>query len=567
MQTAMLIDLRLKVERRICMTREGLLSELIDTILVHDINLEKKSQMLIRKNGITTSCNYGSLEQMKKIQRIFEICFHIDDKDYKKYFPADKLKLRKEVIIEKALLYFKKREIDYVVLIQPYCQNSEEFERYLLYAICHYLIPVSFCILKTETEKKPNKYDDITVQYHDALRSIKIMLEQFQLRYLMQSTIPTQEIVDRTYIHRELCNYKIPLQISELSLQLPFIPSWEPDYVSIYKGLDKKKDFAKKFQQKMQEKNEFDLLVEGFIPISSDSNEESIQIESLISESDSYQYPLVSSSMFFDQFYALSYSYYTKLNKTIIIEKYPDVHSHEELKQAIAAKASKDICAYYENQIKIKYHEIMHYINAVLNGIMNIDLCELLNMNPTDKALCEAALSAFAIPSDDVFYTIEKYSKNQTEMLLQAYHSLQGGLSSFLNHINISGLHFAYQFTEILKGEDLTEHIEIVKRFLSSDELANAVSIQEEKSDENGEKHIAEKSSKQTEYEPYEVTESNHRYNSLFIGMKNAFSKYYQQLLNPNPDVDPFHENSCKDVHLEDPDYPQINPDNLSFFK
>lgn len=70
------------------MTREGLLSELIDSILVHDINLEKKSQMLIRKKGITTSCNYGSLEQMKKIQRIFEICFHIDDKDYENYFPV-----------------------------------------------------------------------------------------------------------------------------------------------------------------------------------------------------------------------------------------------------------------------------------------------------------------------------------------------------------------------------------------------------------------------------------------------------------------------------------------------
>lgn len=221
------------------MTREELLCNLIKDILVYDINIDKRSQILFKGNGITTYCNYGSAQQLMKVQSIFILCFQIENPEYEQRFPPDKLGLKKETIIKNALLYFNNIGIDFDKQIRTVCNNEHEFENILLKAIVDYLIPVAF--YKSPKDKKPSKYDVIDKYFGEALRNLKIDLVRFRSLHLFHLSVPSLEFIDSTLMHKELCNYKILFCITELNLKFSYVPKWEPDYIEIPQKLHKRK--------------------------------------------------------------------------------------------------------------------------------------------------------------------------------------------------------------------------------------------------------------------------------------------------------------------------------------
>lgn len=401
------------------MTREDLLNNLIDNILFHDINIEKNSNKLVKGNGITTYCNYGSAEQLKKIRTIFILCFQIDNPNYEQYFPPDKFRLNKEAIIKNALLYFKNNGIDFDKQIRAVCDDAHEFETILLKAIVDYIIPAAFKI--SSIEDQPNKFNKIDKYFEDALRRIKIDLAQYHSLHLFRTSVPSLEFIDSNWKHKELCNYKILFSITELHLKCHYVPKWEADFIEIPQKLDKRKQSFEMFLDKQEKKSPFERLVEGFIPLS-DDNMPSFQLDDISfgSDTDPIKYPLSDEITYYCNFFLPEYEYCTFLNPDIIQKDYPQVKDHASLKAAIAEQATKDISDYYKNRIKEKYREIAQYISFVISCLMRFDLSELINLNPTNMENCKIALSAFHIDPDEVFSVISEYKTDQTAMLLQA---------------------------------------------------------------------------------------------------------------------------------------------------
>lgn len=547
------------------LSRSDLLGDLIDEILVHDINYEKKTDSLIKKNGITTFCNYGSAKQLKKLQLIISRCFHIDDKEYEHCFPNGKFGLSKEIIIQKALLYFKKHGVDFTTQIKSVCQDEQEFDNIILHAINDFLIPTAFLPVENKNDKNAEptfgKFDDIHDYFEEALRNLKIMLVKFRSMRMFQSSDPSYEIIDCEYKHKEQCNYKVLLNITDLKLNLHYVPKWEPDYVEIPQNVYRKMKDCNDFLDRLEQKTPFDKLMEGFISLLPDNTDQSFQLEDIVFESDTdpIRYPLSPVNMYYSRFYPVVFEYITYFDEKTVEKEYPGISTHEELKSAVAIKASKDIKAYLLKKIKAKYIEIAHYIESVLDALMHADLNELINMHPNNKEICDKTFDAFHLPAEEIYTIISGYEIEQSAVLLRAYHSLQSGLFSFLRTLQESGLHFAFKFQEYLDVEHLAAHKDIVYRFLTSDSLANAVSIQQNEPNEITDQKKQEKTYEQIARDYMKINDINHRYNGLFIGFKTVLSEYYTQLNNPDPERDPFKGCDCTDPYIQDPDHPRNN--------
>lgn len=544
------------------MNRVDLLGGLIDQILVHDINFEISTNSLKKGNGLTTYCNYGSKEQLKKYRHIFTLCFHIDDPKNKHCFPEDQFGLSKESIIQKALSYFSDRGIDFKSQIKSVCKDEQEFENAILYAINDFLIPAAFHPLVNKTDSGDalsfDKFDNIYSYYEDAIRRIKIILIKFRSLRMLQNSEPVCEIIDSVYKNRDLCNYIVPLRISDLDL--PYVPKWEPDIVFIPQKPIAIPQHSIDNLNKIEQMTEFDKMVEGFIPLLSNNNDPPLAIKDIVFQSDSdpirYLLSEDKDKVYYSQLYPEEYHYITHLDEESIIKEYPDVSTHEELKKAIAKKASKDIKDSFENRIKGAYENRAHYIEEVLEKLMKCDLNELINMNPTNKEKCDNALCSFNLPADEIYKVIEDYEKEQSAVLLRVYHSLQGGLSLFLRNLKFVGLHFALIFNDYLDDKALTEHKKIVDRFITSSNLSDVVAAQKNKPDDITKQHEQEKTLEQSMISIMEINEHNHRYNDLFIKLKEVLSEYYEQLQHPDPNRDPFREIDFTNSYFHDPDFP-----------
>ena len=545
--------------------REEYLDGLFRDILVPNLHYERGTGSIIKGNGITTYCNYGSAGQLKKIRLIFSICFHIDEKKYEHCFPNDKFGLSKEIIIQKALLYFKKHGVDFTTQIKSVCQNEQEFDNIIFHAINNYLIPVAFLPVENTMNKDApptfKKSDNIYSYYCNAIRNIKIMLVKFRSMRMFQSSGPSYEIIDCVYKHKELCNYKVLLNITDLKLDLHYVPKWEPDYVEIPQNVYRKMKDCNDFLDRLEQKTPFDKLMEGFISLLPDNTDPSFQLEDIVFESDTdpIRYPLSPDNVYYSRFYPVVFEYITHFDENSVEKEYPGISTHEELKSAVAIKASKDIKAYLYKKIKAKYTEIAHYIESVLDALLHTDLNELINMHPNNKEICDKTFDAFHLPAEEIYTIISGYEAEQSAVLLRAYHSLQRGLSSFLRTLQESGLHFAFKFQEYLDVEHLAAHKDIVYRFLTSDSLANAVSIQQNEPNEITDQKKQEKTYEQIARNYMKINDINHRYNGLFIGFKTVLSEYYTQLNNPDPERDPFKGCDCTDTYIQDPDHPRNN--------
>lgn len=548
------------------LTRINLLLELIDNILVHDINYEKKTDTLKRKNGATTYCQFESAEQLKKFRRIFFICFHIDDADYQRYFPENKFGLCKKTIIQKALTYFRERGIDFISLIKAVCKDEKEFEEKILDAINDFLLPTAFLPVKSKEDKNAppsfGKYDIIYSYYEEALRNIKITLVKFRSLRMLQFSAPTCEIIDSVYKHREQCNYKVLINLSDLKLDLHYVPKWEPDYVEIPQNLNKKLKEFNDFLDKIEQKTPFERMVEGFIPLLPNNSPPSFQLEDIISESDTdpIRYTLSPDNLYYSQFYPRKLEYITHLDEESIKEEYPDASTHEKLERAIFQKAAKDIKIFFESRIKSNYQNIAHYIESVLSGLMKFDLNELISMNPTNKENCDIALNAFHLPSDEIYSILGTYENDQSTILLLVYHSIQGGLFSFLRTLHVTGPHFAIKFNEYLDIKTLAEHKKIVDHFICSSNFASVISIQQNETEAIKQQKEQDRTLEQLARDNLKINEINHRYNELFIIFKKEISKYYDQLQHPVPEQDPFRNFNCTNFNIQDPDYPIALP-------
>ena len=177
---------------------------------------------------------------------------------------------------------------------------------------------------------------------------------------------------------------------------------------------------------------------------------------------------------------------------------------------------------------------------------MSIDFTELLSMTPTDQSACIKALKAFNLDHDKVFTIIDD-KKMQSSALLCVYHSIQYFIADFFKNLQLSGLHFALKANEYLNPQELHKHIEIVASFIMSNNLAKAISIQE-----NPIQTTVPVNSESSVQGNLGITEDNHRYNELFLWGETVITQYWNQLLNPNP---------LLDIYAQDHLFLSDNPD------
>jgi hypothetical protein len=361
----------------------------------------------------------------------------------------------------------------------------------------------------------------------------------------MRSSDVPYEIVDNNLISKESCNYK--LTIKKVGLDLPTVPVWQPLYISFpIHGLQ---SYKKKLSN-TREKTKYERLIEGFIPYPEESTEPMFDLANLSWEEDSayIRFPVSDINVYYNELNSDTFDYLFYLDEITISSKYPNVHTHKELKSMIANQAVNDLRKSMKKTLEQNYHNIPYIVNSILISLMNIDFTELISMKPMNESACQKALKALNLDPDEIFTIIDD-KKMQSSALLCVYHSIQGFIADFFKNLQLSGLHFALKAHEHLNTKELNKHIEIVRSFIMSDNLAKAIFLQE-----NPIQTTVTENSEISVHDNLGITEDNHRYNELFLWGETVIMQYWNQLLNPNPLLDIYSRDNF--FISDDPDAP-----------
>lgn len=440
------------------MNRYNYLSDLIKGIFNKkevSFKFENDVYYLQVENGLLSRCNFNSAEFPNRFRKLFQLAFAIDNEkvvcEIKKNNKTAKTEakfLSKQDITDNCIRYFLSKKIDFRFLTD-FCTESE-MERYLLDAICYYLIPAAFVPVNT----KQTQFDEIHNYVQEAFIQIKLMLLDIRFRKLYCTDKDLPEIKDYDYSEHDF-NYAVRLQLSS-------------DFVS---DLVPWNDFAVSFPRKkyaLIKESEFDQLVKGFSPYPFIAKQHGFHFEDTIFDvkgTDSISFPLSSVIVNENEIRIYAAYYLTHLDPESIKREYPDASNHEELEAAIIKKAKRDIIKCFEKNKRSYYERILLYIEDILETLSKPDIYECIVSNRITKEKCKKALLAFKIPFDLIISELEKtYEKDKC--CEEGIRFLQETLSDFASHIKAFGNQLAAKVFELFPSDSQNRHARKVEVFL-----------------------------------------------------------------------------------------------------
>ena len=462
------------------MTREALLVEIISEILVSNINYKDDPQdclrfEIVRKNGVTTYCNYDSPNNLRKMQTLFFICFNIGNKKF--HIDIDTKspelsKLTQNRVITNAISYFEQKGIRFDIF-EKYCIDIAEYHNLLLTAIVDFILPAIF---HKDFTKKCEKYDDITKVYENAICAVRDMLTRFRM-YRVTQTTGNEEIIkikDSRY-HENECNYAILYdnEIVPHAYLAPIDISFPLHTIAI----------SEEYKQSciaVQNESPFDRLVNGFYPYPFKETPTDLYFRDIKTEDESpsaIRFPLSAVKLHFPEFDD-HYYYLTHLDPETVERDYKNITTHQELTEALRIRSLEDVKKIYEARLLRYYVSVTEYMTDILKKLADAPLFEIAGIEAATNENYKKALRLFQIDPQTVAETIENEETSLTDYI---YHHLQYAIYNLAASLfKSAGLaaeirNYLKQYT---KDIELNEHIQAVKRFLNNETFKRLVEYQ-----------------------------------------------------------------------------------------
>lgn len=335
------------------------------------------------------------------LRKLFEVTFKNPDVIFEDKKKGKNFTLNKEMVITNTVNYFSKLGIDI-----PEVVNSTE--RTLLGmrmcdAILEHILPAIFNNTNTEKGKFDIENADISLEINKAIESIQSKFcsgDFFEQLYVDIKSSDVEKLYDSDYSIDE-CNYGLCVCSYLHSVFYVFkpVPSIyyyaHRDKLVLDKDLRNLKDLCDDyFNAPIQSANSFERLTERFI------NKAALENKNFINP---YYYNInqinyIDKTMHWDRVCQLSFNsnipnhsfiprhfyFMTKLNETIIKEKYPECKSSIALDFTLKDKAIEQINTEYAEKIAKYYVDSLANIKNVCSKFLAIDIETILSQKITD---------------------------------------------------------------------------------------------------------------------------------------------------------------------------------------
>ncbi|SFY07035.1 hypothetical protein [Ruminococcus sp. XPD3002] len=367
------------------------------------------NKIRINDNGTKVTCY--SLKSMSKFRMIFNVTFNCENVNFEDKDKGMTFNLSKKEIMNNTIKYFRGLGV-YI----PEVVNLTE--RYLLgkrmcKAILEHILPAIYCNTENDDGKSATDYDDISIEYNKAIDCIRNDFNTedfFEKLYVDIKASEIEKIYDSDYSKNE-CDYGLCVcsWLPSMFYVFKSVPSiYYYAYVEklvLYKDLSNLNGlFDDCFNYSEQLQYSFEELTARFI------NKNALEYKNFVSPYyyNTKQEYCINKTVNFAKEYRLHlnvkipnlnfiprYFYFmTKLNDTIIDEKYPECTSPIDLERTLREKAIEQMRIKCTEEIALYYMETLANIEDVCRKFLTIDIKTILSQKISDCTGFKKALSS-----------------------------------------------------------------------------------------------------------------------------------------------------------------------------
>lgn len=471
--------------------RKKCLQELLIGIYKTDRISYDDSQIIIEGKSLIDRCVSNKLEKNSSYHNWFKKLFNLTFLKSDTFFVIDteggsckpdnpkkgQIPFKTKDAIDNADKFLKGKGVDLSILSEDKSTNAEKCEEIIFEILCIYL-------------KHIFEFTDNTV--YDTAALFKEAFPEIQYKLLMKvpstgkyvHTTEDNSVVE-TGMSKAECNRYIPVGIDDLGIppianinivnaNIRIIKTKQPQIMP-------EKDIGTFRYLLMRDLCKYDpsedIVCDDFpIPLPFERDEYTI-------DSPKKVFNISKICPDYNEIANLKIFYLFKIDRDKIGAFYPDVKTSYDLREAIIAKANKDLRIPFIKKIKDYYIDVIDYIEDVLKRILSIDTEKMINGEVDDKIV-----SAFNIEYDYISDYLEKNCATY-EKSLYLYIMIDRAINDFNNQITVCVERMAKQIVEYIDTDRIKEHIKWVENFISSDKIKKAIIFQENDENEHPEKY------------------------------------------------------------------------------